>query len=126
MNTHADAIRVCEELGTTPSECAEAAERVDEWIQFLVDAQHMETSVELPGVDLAHRHQLVSGPDDQDYIVLDIGDEVIELVVVQPPVEAEDHTSVAFLERTAVTHGQFVLGGYKPQYAGNGEPIWAY
>jgi len=123
MNTHADAIRVCEELGTTPSECAEAAERVDEWIQFLVYAQHVETSVELPGVDLAHRHQLVSGPDDQDYIVLDIDDEVIELVAVQPPVEAD---SVAFLERTAVTHGKFALGGYEPQYASNGEPIWAY
>ena len=136
MITEQEAEEICEELGFTLSEAEQSHERVNEYVATLYLEKEIRTSVDLPDGTAIHRHQLVVGPDEREYVVLDLSTEALELVEVEKPMpndEGHGHTGVGFLGREVLTYGE-LMSFYEPQFSEIYEdeevvervPVWAY
>jgi len=128
MRAMSQAEQICEELGFSLEEAQESHERVNEYVATLYLEEEVRTTLDLPGGEVLHKHQLVVGPNGQHYVALDLGDDTIELFEVEEPAPIEDgtgHTGVGFLERLALTYGEFLME-FEAQFAEDGQPVWCY
>lgn len=112
-DTQKTAEEICNALGTTLEEVTASAERVERWVAFMDASETVDVSTTFGDVDV-HLHQLVVDPSGDDYVVVEIGDEVVEVA------DRDDWT------RYAVTGDEFADGNVVPRTGADDAPVFAY
>jgi hypothetical protein len=120
-----DASQICHELGFTPDEAADAAERVQSKKSLIDNRQKIQTSLELPDGNTVHLHQLVRDKtSDGDFLVTELQDQKIKLMDVEMHFRDEE-SEMYFGAEYWFTLGDFI-GHAEPCESVDGEPIWGY
>lgn len=112
---------ICTNLGFAPDEAEAAHERVQRRIEHVDEWTSELTTLSLPTGERVHKHQLVVDNDTGDeFMVSSLRDDKIQLLATEM-----DGSDQQFGERYWLTIGDFIRGA-EPQYASDGQPVWAY
>ena len=110
-----------DDLDVTPAEAEAAHERVQRRIERIDQWTSERTTLSLPNGDRVHKHQLVVDADTgSEFMVSSLRTDKIQLLEIK--MEDGDQQ---FGARYWLTIGDFIRGA-EPQYATDGQPVWAY
>lgn len=85
------------------------------------------TSRQLPDGQRVHKHQLIVDRDSGDEFMLTrIDAESLSLVEVTPPRKTDDGIEKMEFGSTYILSVVDFIQNAEPQFATNGEPVWAY
>ena len=112
-DTKRTAEEICNALDMTLEEVNEASELVERRIAFMDQSETIPSSSTFGDVTV-HLHQLVVDPSGTHFVVVDVGDDRVEVA------RREDWT------RYAITGDEFADGNVVPRTGVNGTPIFAY